>query len=109
MTALGSFGGNGKSGLGNLQNNLKKGLGFSEFGIQSQDTIDSLGNTVDHNNAVVIGRRLSSKIYLRYSIGLIVPVNTLEIEYLINHKWSLQSTSSSLGNGLDLIYTVQRN
>ena len=99
----------GSSSTGGLQGGLQKGLGLSELGVESQDTIDSLGNTIDHNNAVVIGKSLSRKLYLRYSIGIIDPVNTLEVIYKINNKWSLQTSRSSLGSGIDLIYSIERN
>jgi autotransporter translocation and assembly factor TamB len=99
----------GNNSTGGIQGGLQKGLGLGELGIESENTIDPLGNTIDHNNAVVIGKSLSRKLYLRYSIGIIDPVNTLEVIYEINHNWSLQTSRSSLGSGADLLYSIERN
>jgi translocation and assembly module TamB len=99
----------GSGSTGKLQGGLQKSLGLGELGIESQNTVDPLGNTINHNNAVVLGKALSRKLYLRYSIGIIDPVNTLEVIYEINHKWSVQTSRSSLGSGIDLLYSIERN
>jgi len=74
---------------------FKKGVGFNVMNIE--------------NNSFVIGKNLSSKIYISYSIGLIDPVSTVKLRYNFNKKLYVESTSSNVGNGVDLFYSVKRN
>lgn len=100
--------GSGESGLGSLTSGLQKGLGLAEFGVESETSIDSMGSPLSSQSMFVIGKYLTPKIYLRFSRGLVQDVNTLTLRYLFNHKWSVAGNASTLGNGIDGLYSFER-
>ncbi len=94
--ALGLKGGNFVS------QKLNKSLGFQEFGIETEPGATS------KSAAFVIGKYLSPSLYLSYGFGLFQPVNTLKLRYTISSHWRLQTESSSVGKGGDLLYHIER-
>lgn len=98
----------GGNNLGDIQNQVQKKLGLSEMTVESQDLIDSLGNTIDHQTSVVLGKHILPNVYIRYNIGLLDPINTWQIRYILNHRWSIQSETNVRGTGFDLFYRIER-
>ena len=101
----------GLMGKENIASQIQSGLGLSEMGVESETTSDVLGNPLNRQSAFVVGKHLTKKLYVRYSIGLLDPVDVFEIRYLLNDNWFLQGDSSTLGNdvGADIFYTIQKN
>jgi autotransporter translocation and assembly factor TamB len=106
---LQSLGSGQGSGLSSLPQKLESGLGLSEFGIQSETSMDLQGNPIDSQNVFVIGKYLTPKIYLRYSRGLVDATSTITLRYLITPEWALQTDSSNVGSGGDVIYSFYRH
>jgi len=112
----------GTSEINNFLNTLREKLGFSEFGITEETRINKPqeitpskpnqstkpGDSLTTNTAFA-GRYLTPKIYVGYSIGFLDPVNTFRVRYHMGKYWSIQTESSSLGSGADLIYTIERD
>lgn len=96
----------GLLGKENIASQIKSGLGLNELGVESETTVDALGNPLDKQSAFVVGKSLSRHFYVRYSFGLLTPVNVFELRYLFNENWAIQTDSSSLGNGADILYTI---
>ena len=96
----------GLLGKENIATVIQNGLGLSEMGVESETTTDSSGNPLDRQSAFVVGKSLSRKFYARYSIGLLDPVNVFQLRYVFNKHCAIQSDSSSLGNGGDVLYTI---
>ena len=92
---------------GGLSDKIAQGLGLSEFGIESGSSLNLLGT--QQQSAFVIGRYISPNIYVRYSRGLIIPINIVQVRYLIGKHWAIQTNSSSLGTGGDVLYSIQTN
>ncbi|OGO97428.1 MAG: hypothetical protein A3F41_05250 [Coxiella sp. RIFCSPHIGHO2_12_FULL_44_14] len=90
---------------------ITQGLGFSEFGIESEET--GLGpidiSAGKQQSAFVVGRYISPKIYVRYGRTLSSPLDVVQVRYLLGTHWTIQSESTSLGNGADILYTIQSN
>lgn len=111
-TAASAMGGKG-AGTGGALSEIKQGLGLSELGVESQTLIDAIGTPIDEQNAFVIGKRLTKKIYIRYSLGLgqgaFAPVNIFQLRYTLNRQWAIQTDSSSWGSGGDILYTIEKN
>ncbi len=102
--------GGGKGSPGGIADQISQGLGLSEFGIESQTTLDALGTPLGtEQSAFVVGRYISPRIYVRYSRGLVIPINIVQVRYLFGNNWAIQTDSSSLGNGVDVLYTIQKN
>jgi len=103
------LGGKG-AGIGGAVSQIKQGLALTELGVESQALVDAIGNPVGQETAFVIGKHLTRRIYIRYSIGLgqgpFAPVNIFQLRYLLGKSWALQTDSSSLGNGIDILYTI---
>ena len=93
----------------NVGSKISQSLGLVEFGVEQQTSLDALGTPLGENqSSFVVGRYLSPKIYVRYSRGLLVPVNILQVRYLFNKSWAVETDTSSLGTGGDVLYTIQR-
>lgn len=97
------------SGIKNLFDNLQQGIGLDELSIQSTPTLDPDNeNRLGQNTSLVLGKALSPKLYVNYSIGIVQPINIFQINYMISKRWTLRSSSSSLANGVDLLYRIER-
>lgn len=96
-----SIGGKNNEGI---TNKLISTFGFSEFGASSQTNTDALGNTLDDNNdpSFVIGKYFTKHLYVRFTRYN----NLLQIKLILNPYWAIQASSSTLGNGVDLLYNI---
>lgn len=88
---------------------IKKTLGFTELGVQSNLTLDALGTPYGSDESgFVVGRYITPRIYVRYISGISTLLNLLQIQYFMGHKWSLQLESGSVSandvEGLDVLY-----
>ena len=99
----------GLLGKQNIATQIESGLGLSELGVESEATLDALGNPLDNQSSFVVGKHLTRKLYARYSFGLLDTVNVFELRYLFDHTWSVQTDASALGEGADVLYTIQRD
>ncbi len=104
MNAL-SFLNIGGSQAGQLSTQLSKAFGLDELSVGSQQEYSSGDNKVVDNTSVIIGKTFASRLYVNYSIGLLEPINVLQISYKLTHRFELQSEHSTNGNGVDLFYT----
>ena len=112
LEAANSLGGKG-AGIGGAISEIKQGLGLTELGVESETIINGVGTPLDQQTSFVIGKRLTKNIYIRYSLGLgqgpFAPVNIFQLRYTLNPYWSIQTDSSTLGNGGDILYTIEAN
>jgi len=99
----------GLLGKENIASQVQSGLGLNELGIESETTVDALGNPVSQQSAFVVGKSLTRRIYVRMSFGLLNPVNLYQFGYLLNSNWAIQLETSSLGAGADILYTIQKD
>ncbi len=58
--------------------------------------------------ALVVGRYLSSRLYLSYSLGIADAVSALRLNYRLSKNWSLQTESGAASTGTDLLYTIEK-
>ncbi len=56
--------------------------------------------------ALVLGKHLSPRLYVNYSVGLFEPTNVFRIRYELGRRWTLQ-TESGATSGADLIFTIE--
>lgn len=106
---INAFNSGGTGGIGSLVGGLEKGLGLSEFGVQSETALDISGNPINSESSFVVGKYLTPKVYIRYSRGLVDQNNTVLLRYMITPKWAVQTSQSNLGTGGDIIYTFYRH
>jgi len=99
----------GTSGFEEVMKGIKNTAGFQKFSIESVHYLDPATASVKESTSLVLGKALSPKLYLSYSVGLMDPINILTIKYFLSKKWVLQSSSSQMGTGLDVFYTREKN
>jgi autotransporter translocation and assembly factor TamB len=103
------------AGIGGAISEIKQSLGITELGVESQTLMNTLGGPIEQQSSFVIGKRLTKNLYIRYSQGLgqgqgpFVPVNIFQLRYNLSDHWLIQTDSSTLGNGADVLYTIQKD
>lgn len=78
-------------------------FGIEDIGIESIET----GTAKEEAAALVLGKQLSPRLYINYSIGLFTPANVLHLKYKLGKRWSLEAQSGARAGG-DLTYTIER-
>jgi autotransporter translocation and assembly factor TamB len=104
-TALSPTGGQ----LTHIINQIEQAFGVDELNVTSIPQLTPGSSTITKNTSVVIGKRLSSRLYINYSYGLTAPLNILKISYLIGSKWKIQTEANDNANAVDLFYTLETN
>lgn len=110
------FGTDGLGGTSDLINDLRSNLGFNELGLESETSLDAIGNPLGNQTNFVVGRHLTKNLYIRYSRGIYGPglslENKIQLRYLLNKNWALQLDTNQLGNGTgtggDILYTIEK-
>jgi translocation and assembly module TamB len=108
----------GASDLNHVIDKLRQQFGFSDFGLTSEvqpyvpptsqtPPAPNKATTPKTTTAFVLGKYLTPKIYISYSMGILEPVNIFRLRYLLGRYWSIQSENSSLGNGADLLFSIE--
>lgn len=92
-TSLGLKGGN------QLAQSIGSRLGLDEFSVGGGNDLDSA--------ALTVGKYLSPRLYLNYSVGLLDAANRLRIRYQLTPHLSVQ-TETGVETGGDILYTIER-
>lgn len=79
----------------NLSDKLGLDVGFDTAGESDQ-------------TAFTLGKQLSPRIYLRYSVGLFDNLSTLMVRYQLSQHMHLETQSSGDANSIDLQYKLER-
>lgn len=90
------------------KNGLQKELGLDEIAVQSQQEYSTQSQSLVDNTSLVLGKALSPKLFVDYSIGLIEPINILRIRYQLSKHFILRSESNVNAQGLDVFYSIER-
>lgn len=93
VSALGVKGGN------MLAAEIGETLGLDEVSVESGETKE--------DTSLVLGKYLSPRLYVNYSIGLFETVNTLKLRYELSRRWTLE-TQVGTDTGGDLLYSIER-
>jgi len=87
---------------------LESGFGIDEFKLESRSLQNSLNNhTTD--TAIVLGRPLSSKLYLQYVQTIMEPLSTVRLKYDLTPGFSTSIESSTEGFGGDLTFSIEKD
>ena len=92
-TSLGLKGGN------LLAQTIGSSFGFDEVSVGGGDDLDSA--------ALTVGKYLSPRLYVNYSVGLLDAVNRLQMRYELSRRFTLQ-TETGTATGGDILYTIER-
>ncbi|MFU8797191.1 MAG: translocation/assembly module TamB domain-containing protein, partial [Gammaproteobacteria bacterium] len=90
-----------------LTHQLESSLGLSEINLEwvNKGTMAMPGS--DQYSALTLGKALSSRLYVNYSIGVFEAIQTLKLRYLLTPRLSFQTETNRLGNSIDLLYTIE--
>ncbi len=92
----------GVTGSDSLLNNIGSSLGLDDVNIVTKEDF--------RKSELALGKRLGSRLYVRYIVGLFDQAQKIAIDYKINKFLSLQAETSTEGNfGLDFIYKIERD
>ena len=108
LSAASNLGG-GTNNIGQLISKVQQKLGLDQLTVGSKPIFDPTTNSLQQNTSLIVGKNLSPKLNVSYSLGLLNQISILEINYLLNKNFSLQTTSSKFANGLDLIYKLEKH
>lgn len=75
--------------------------------IGSRTELNTTNETIQPT-ALVLGKYLSPKFYVNYSLDLFDHTNTLKVRYFWNKFWTIQSEENTSRSGIDILYTVER-
>ncbi|MFA7594205.1 MAG: translocation/assembly module TamB domain-containing protein [Thiohalobacteraceae bacterium] len=92
-TSLGLKGGN------LLAQTIGSSFGLDEVSVGGGNDLDSA--------ALTVGKYLSPRLYINYSVGLIDAVNRLQLRYQLSRRFSVQ-TETGTATGGDILYTIER-
>ena len=92
-----------------LKEQLQHSLGLDELSVTSGDVYDPNKQSVIQNTSLTLGKMLSPRLYMNYSVGLITSTNIFSINYKINNKWRLRSQTDLDANAIDLIYSIDKD
>lgn len=108
MNLLSTINLDGQSNLQSMSHQLDTLLSFADFSIDSTDVFNSTTSGVTTTTTVGVGKQLLDNLYIHYSMGLFDPVSILKLRYKINKRLSIQSESSTIENGIDLLYGLEK-
>ena len=89
----------GLAGGDRIARSLRDRFGLDDFRVEADDTGDQA--------SLIIGRYLSSDVYVSYGVGLIESVNSINLRYRIDDHWQLEAESGTY-HGADILYTIER-
>lgn len=82
-----------------LVRQIRRGLGIEDLRIESDTTNETV--------AVTLGRYLSPRLYVSYSVGLSQNDSEFRIRYKVGKNWTLE-TESGTQSGADLRYVIEK-
>lgn len=104
----------GSGGVNKITKKIKNVLGLSELSIGSKEYFDTKNNSTTNNTSLTIGKQIGKRLSLQYSIGLFNPISIFSLRFQINKRLSIQSETiqsetSTIDTGADLIYEFERD
>jgi translocation and assembly module TamB len=85
-------------GGGLLLGSLGKQLGLDEVSVE---------RTGDDDTSVVLGKALSTKLYVSYGISIAEAINTIKLRYTINNRWAVKA-EAGLEQSADIEFRIER-
>ncbi len=88
---------------------LAQAVAIAGQGLTNRVGIDDIGVESDRNNetSVVLGKQLSSRLYISYGISLAEAINTFKARWTIGKGWTLR-TESGKARSADIVYTFRK-
>ncbi len=85
---------------GMLTAQIGHAVGLDEFTLDAEGDMDQ--------SALMMGKHLSSRLYMRYTVGLFERASSLMLRYSLSRTLSLETRTSDEAQSMDLIYRLER-
>lgn len=95
--------------INGITNNIKSKLGLKRLSLQSTEYFDPNKNETGRTTALTVSKKLRKNLIIQYSVGLFHPISILSLRYKINKHLTLKTESSTVENGADLVYQIERD
>lgn len=101
----------GKStpGIFSVTDKIKKKLGLSELEVGTTEYLDTGTGNLSNATTVNIGKKFGKRLSVHYSVGIFDSLSILNLKYQLNKRLAVQTETSSMGNGADLVYEFERD
>lgn len=99
----------GKTDAAGLTQKAQKAFGLSELTVGSTDYFDPKKNSANSATTVTVGKKIGRNLSLHYSVGLFSSVSIFNLRYQINKRLAIQSETSSMDTGADLVYEIEKD
>lgn len=109
LNAVSLLNSSGNSRLGNITENIQDKLGLSELNVESTEVFNPTSGSSSSTTALVVGKQLAPNLYMHYSMGIFDPIKILNMRYQLSKRFAIQSETSTMGNGADLLYGIERD
>ncbi len=96
-------------GTSGITDKLKNFIGLSDIGVGSTEVFDESQNAVTRQTTVNVGKKLSDKLFINYSLGLFSSLSILSIRYQFTPSFAIQSEASTFETAGDLLYRYERD
>jgi translocation and assembly module TamB len=101
------------SSMGNLTKGIEQKLGLTQLSVESVQVFNpnatSSSQSIVSTTSFVVGKNLSDDLSIHYSVGLFYPISILNLRYQLTKNWAIQSETSTLDNGADVLYSIERD
>lgn len=105
--SLTKFAGSEKADLiGSVDN---KKIKLSDFSIDTIEADPSAAGDTQTTPALSLGKFLSPKLYLKYSVGLMSPASALQLQYRVKEKWLIQTETNQRESAIDVLYSFEKD
>ena len=93
---------------GSVFNKVSSYTGLDVLELDSSTALNQETGLMESQTALVVGKDVLPNLHVNYSVGLLYPVNSLEVKLKLNDDWSFQTNLSNEGEtGGDLIYQIE--
>lgn len=105
LTSLNPNGGK----IAHITEKFQQKFGLTELNVASVQSFNPISKKIESTTSFIVGKQITDKLSVHYSIGLFDPVSILNLRYQINNHWAVQSETSTIDNGADLVYVFERD
>lgn len=113
ISAAGLLNVGGSSGVANITGNIRKTFGLDTLGLETEATYNaSSTKSSTSTTAFVLGKYLTPSLYVSYGISYLSSSdidNIFRVRYRLTKNIQVQSEASSVGTGVDFLYSFERN
>ena len=87
---------------------IKDNLGLDELGLENKQSKSEETSELKDNPSLVVGKKITPKLHVSYSMGLLEPLSILNVSYQFSRRFKLVTETDLNSSDIDLIYSVEK-